>query len=187
MTADGRSSLEDACNDLIAEAAALTEQLRVKKLRSLNVLERPFVIYNDLVALAAQVTDMPFAALTFIDDTTTTIACSFEAEGSSYIELPPLMERCDTVCNTTIITPQKVNIILDTHLDVRFENHSKVKDGTVRFYCGVPLTTEDGYAIGSLCVFDDKPRTIEEGPVKALQALARTILQIAQLNSVKLY
>ena len=57
----------------------------------------------------------------------------------------------------------------------------------MRFYCGVPLTTEDGYAIGSLCVFDDKPRTIEEGPVKALQALARTILQIAQLNSVKLY
>ena len=187
MTADGRSSLEDACNDLIAEANALTEQLRVKKLRALNVLERPFVIYNDLVALAAQVTDMPFAALTFIDTDTTTIACCFESEGATHLEIPPIMERCDTVCNVTIITPQKVNIVLDTHLDVRFENHSKVKDGSVRFYCGVPLTTEEGYAIGSLCVFDNKPRTIEEGPVKALQALARTILQIAQLNSVKLY
>ena len=187
MTADGRSSLEDACNDLIAEANALTEQLRVKKLRALNVLERPFVIYNDLVALAAQVTDMPFAALTFIDTDTTTIACCFESEGATHLEIPPIMERCDTVCNVTIITPQKVNIILDTHLDVRFENHSKVKDGTVRFYCGVPLTTDDGFAIGSLCVFDNKPRTIEEGPVKALQALARTIMQIALLNSVKLY
>lgn len=187
MTADGRSSLEDACNDLIAEANALTEQLRVKKLRALNVLERPFVIYNDLVALAAQVTDMPFAALTFIDTDTTTIACCFESEGATHLEIPPIMERCDTVCNVTIITPQKVNIVLDTHLDVRFENHSKVKDGSVRFYCGVPLTTEEGYAIGSLCVFDNQPRTIEEGPVKALQALARTIMQIALLNSVKLY
>ena len=166
MTADGRSSLEDACNDLIAEANALTEQLRVKKLRALNVLERPFVIYNDLVALAAQVTDMPFAALTFIDTDTTTVACCFESEGATHLEIPPIMERCDTVCNATIITPQKVNIVLDTHLDVRFENHSKVKDGSVRFYCGVPLTTEEGYAIGSLCVFDNKPRTIEEGPVR---------------------
>lgn len=186
MTADGRSSLEDACNDLIAEANALSDQLRSKKLRALNVLERPFVIYDDLVALAAQVCDMPFAALTFVDLEKTTVASCFMPDTEEPF-LPVLMERCDTVCNTTIITPSKVNLVLDTHLDMRYANAGPVKSGQVRFYCGVPLVTEDGVAIGALCVFDNKPRTLAEDKVLSLQALARTVMSIVVLNSVKLY
>lgn len=186
MTADGRSSLEDACNDLIAEANALSDQLRSKKLRALNVLEKPFVIYDDLVSLAAQVCEMPFAALTFVDVDKTTVASCFMPDTEEPF-LPVLMDRCDTVCNTTIITPSKVNLVLDTHLDMRYANVGPVKEGKVRFYCGVPLVTEDGVAIGALCVFDNKPRTLHEDKVLSLQALARTIMQIVVLNSVKLY
>lgn len=186
MTADGRSSLEDACSDLIAEANALADQLRSKKLRALSVLERPFEIYDDLVSLAAQVCEMPFAALTFVDVEKTTVACCFMPDDAEPF-LPTLMDRCDTVCNTTIITPTKVNLVLDTHLDIRYADVGPVKEGKVRFYCGVPLVTEDGVAIGALCVFDNQPRTLAEDKVLSLQALARTVMQIAALNSVKIY
>lgn len=187
MTADGRSALEIACAEMITEANELSDQLRSKKLRSLNILEAPSIIYDDLVRLAAQVCGMPSAALTFIDTEHAIVANCFTPPDREQFPTPLVMDRCESVCNTTIITPNDVNIVLDARLDVRFMNLPSAKCGAMRFYCGVAVVTEDGVPLGSLCVFDTIPRTIDEDQVQALKALARTIMQVILLNSVKPY
>lgn len=59
-----------------------------------------------------------------------------------------------------------------------------------RSYLGVPLTTSDGYNIGSLCVFDSKPREFDEREVEIIKQFAQLVIeqldvqQIAKLDAV---
>ena len=63
-------------------------------------------------------------------------------------------------------------IIEDARIDPVFKNHVAVRDGSVVAYLGIPLVDHDGNAIGTLCVFDDKPRLWSTGHVQVLSDLA---------------
>ena len=50
----------------------------------------------------------------------------------------------------------------------------------LRFYAGALLKTEDGHAIGTICVLDYKVRALTERQTDAMRRLARQVM--AQLN-----
>jgi GAF domain-containing protein len=41
-----------------------------------------------------------------------------------------------------------------------------------RFYAGAPVIDADGFALGSLCVIDHRPHTLDENQLRSLRALA---------------
>ena len=50
-------------------------------------------------------------------------------------------------------------------------------DGTevalvIRFYAGAPVVDADGFALGSLCIMDQKPRKLNPEETKILSSLA---------------
>ncbi len=62
-------------------------------------------------------------------------------------------------CDHAIRTPDTLMIVADAREDARFADNPLVTgEMGVRFYAGQPLVTKSGYAIGSICVLDDKPR-----------------------------
>ena len=72
-------------------------------------------------------------------------------------------------------------IVQDTLEDPRFrENALVVGEPRIRFYAGAPLTSEDGFALGTLCVIDREPRELDEEQKHALKSLAR--LALAQME-----
>ena len=90
----------------------------------------------------------------------------------------PETPRSISFCDHAIRTPDEVMVVLDARTDDRFRDNPLVTgDPGIIFYAGAPLVTTDGYAIGTLCVLDNKPRTeFTEIERSILQDLARGVM-----------
>lgn len=71
------------------------------------------------------------------------------------------IDREDTVCTYAIIEDE-VTVIEDLTTDPRFSDNEALLNTSIRFYAGTPVTTDDGQAIGTFCVYDDSPRTFSD-------------------------
>jgi signal transduction histidine kinase len=64
-------------------------------------------------------------------------------------------------------------IVDDAHEDDRFRSFANVTGAPfIRFYAGVPLVSDEGYVLGSVCVIDREPRSIGDRQVAMLGDLA---------------
>lgn len=76
-------------------------------------------------------------------------------------------------------------VIPDLKIDERFRTADFGPSGCApsRFYAGVPITTNDGAAIGSYCVLDDKPRS-DLNPVllRFMEHVAATVMSHLELT-----
>ncbi|MHA7208560.1 GAF domain-containing protein [Arthrobacter sp. MDT1-65] len=80
-----------------------------------------------------------------------------------------------SLCAVTIAADRTL-VIPDARQHLTYREHPLVTGGPkVRLYAGHPLTTPDGWRIGSLCVMDDKPREFTENDVRDLRAFAQHV------------
>lgn len=86
--------------------------------------------------------------------------------------------RDQSFCSHTI--SQRSPLIVGNALeDDRFKhNPLVVGDPKIRAYAGVPLMTEDGFALGSLCAIDTRPRDFTDDQMAALKDLADTVMDL---------
>jgi GAF domain-containing protein len=78
-------------------------------------------------------------------------------------------ERSAALCHHTIRQSGAL-VVPDTLDDERF-----APVPAVRFYAGFPVESPDGYRVGTLCVYDSLPRTIDEAGVSLLRDLAKLV------------
>jgi PAS domain S-box-containing protein len=82
---------------------------------------------------------------------------------------------------THAILNSEITIVEDALKDVRFrESPLVVGDPNIRFYAGAPLTTADGFNIGTLCVIDRVPRILTPTQASSLSVLARLVAAYVQ-------
>ena len=71
--------------------------------------------------------------------------------------------------------------IKDSRTDERFHDNPLVTSApNVIFYAGAPLITPEGYKIGTICVIDNKPSSLNETQKEQLRIIAQQI--VAQLE-----
>jgi adenylate cyclase len=151
---------------------------RLAALRALNIFDSaPEIAYDEIVELAAQICDCPFAYISFIDDDRRWLKARYGLS-SEMIEAP----RANAVCATTICGAE-VLVVPDMKRDPRFENSPMVVGGPrCRFYCGMPLITDEGYALGTLCVMDFEPRQLTFEQTESLRRLSHQVLTQLELR-----
>ncbi|MDQ8014986.1 MAG: ATP-binding protein [Flavobacterium nitrogenifigens] len=150
------------------------ELQRLAALKRYNILDTlPDDAFDDATRLVSYICGVPIAHISFIDEDRQW----FKSEiGIGVSEVP----REITFCNYTILDTEIVEIN-DTHINERFKDDPNVTGGfNVRFYAGVPLTTPDGYNIGTICAIDHVVKELNDNQRNALSIIAKHV--IAQLE-----
>jgi anti-sigma regulatory factor (Ser/Thr protein kinase) len=148
----------------------MDESARLAALRRYRILDTdPERAFDDLTLLASQLCGVPIAAITLIDDDRQWFKSRI---GLSISETA----RNVSFCTHAIQTPNEIMVVPNVLEDRRFVNNPfVVGDPLIRFYAGAPLVTEDGHALGTLCVIDKVPRLLTPGQTQALDALRRQV------------
>jgi GAF domain-containing protein len=146
------------------------EEARVSTLEKYAILDTdPEAAFDDLAQLASFVCKTPIALISLIDGDRQWFKSRV---GLSVTET----SRDVAFCSSAILQPD-VFVVPDALQDDRFrDNPLVVSEPHIRFYAGAPLITEDGYALGTLCVIDQKPRELAADEKEALKALSRLVL-----------
>ncbi|MBE9204635.1 GAF domain-containing protein [Synechocystis salina LEGE 06099] len=145
------------------------EQQRLAHLQNLNILDTPSdEKFERITRLLCRVLDMPVAAISLIDENRQWFK---SIRGSDLTETP----RCISFCAHTILE-DRILIIPDALSDPRFDDNPLVIDPPhIRFYAGHPLKMLDNIHVGTLCVYDTKPREISDDDIQFLEDLSVTV------------
>ncbi|MFV8752232.1 ATP-binding protein [Nannocystaceae bacterium ST9] len=148
-------------------ASSLHEVARLRVLHRHAVLDGPREsAFDDLVELAALTLRVPIALISLVDrDRQWFLARhGLDLEGSP---------RAGSPC-ARVIEEGRTVVVPDALADPRFRDHPMVAgEPSMRFYAGVPLTTREGFMLGSLCVIDRRVRELEPSELAQLELIAR--------------
>ncbi|AOC97200.1 Autoinducer 2 sensor kinase/phosphatase LuxQ [Flavobacterium anhuiense] len=153
------------------------ELQRLAALKRYNILDTlPDDAFDDATKLVAYICGVPIAHISFIDENRQW----FKSEiGIGVSEVP----REISFCQYTILD-SKMTEINDTLLNDRFKDDPNVTGGfNIRFYAGVPLTTPDGYNIGTLCAIDHEAKVLNENQRNALSIVAKHVITSLELST----
>ena len=62
------------------------------------------------------------------------------------------------------------------------KSNTRTVTPNIRFYVGAPLINANGFALGTLCLVDFEPRTIDYEKVEAIRVLARQVVAHLELR-----
>jgi adenylate cyclase len=152
---------------------------RLEALKTYAIVDTlPEAGFDEIAELAAQICDCPVALVSFVD-------ASRQWMKAKYGPLPADLSECPreiSVCRATVCIDDILHVP-DLTKDRRFNTSPLVTEGLcLRFYCGVPLITRDGHALGSLCVVDFKPRELTFEQQEALRRLSRQTMVHLELR-----
>lgn len=131
-------------------------------------------LLDDLVEVAAEVCDVPFAAVLLVGaDEQETVATTG----------PDLDVLRDEGFSGHVIEDAGVLVVEDAAEDERFRDVPYVRDDPrVRFYAGAPVEDADGHRLGTVSVMDDEPRHVDESTRRDLARLGRQAGAILEMG-----
>lgn len=152
---------------------------RINALQAYNILDSlTEKDYDDITLMASIICDVPIALVSFVDKDRQWFKSNLGLKSKS-------TAREDSFCSHAIESPTEPFIIKDSRKDERFKNNPLVLgDPNIVFYAGVPIVTEDGLGLGTVCIIDNKPRELTPNQVTALKMLSNQAMNLLQLRKV---
>jgi diguanylate cyclase (GGDEF)-like protein/PAS domain S-box-containing protein len=150
-------------------ASLAAEAERLASLRRMDLLDTAAEPeFDELVELAAAICGTPMGLITLVDEHRQWFKA---AQGIGVRETPIDVSFC-----LHAIRQPGIFVIEDAADDARFaQNPLVLGEPHVRFYAGIPIHSPDGLAVGTLCVVDNKPRTLSQTQTATLHVLGRQV------------
>ncbi|QDU32478.1 Phosphoserine phosphatase RsbP [Poriferisphaera corsica] len=152
---------------MVAPIKPPNEIERIADLRAARILDTPRELrYDQIVKLACTIADTSMSYIALIDSDRQWLKAkcglTFNQTG-----------REESFCGHTILRDEPL-IIQDATKDPRFQNNPLVTgEPYIRFYAGFPLAGPNGYNIGTLCIADTKPKSLNTQQQQVLRELAK--------------
>ena len=150
------------------------ESQRLRALHRRRLLDAPREpAFDRLARVAASIFDVPYVSIGLVDHDRVYFAAE-RGIGLDEIRLEPGL--CDT-----IVKSKQPLYLRDARLDPISANNSLVTGPLgLRFYAGIPLMSADGYCLGSMCIFDRKPRDLNLSERRMLFDLAESAVDLIE-------
>jgi GAF domain-containing protein len=149
---------------------------RLSALRESEILDtQAEKVFDDLTRLAVYICKTPMALITLLDSDRQWFKSRINVSESE-------TSRDISFCAHAILQTDTF-IVPNALEDNRFNDNPMVtSEPHIRFYAGAPLTTIDGYKLGTLCVIDKVPRILSDGQLTALKALSYQVTTQLELR-----
>jgi signal transduction histidine kinase len=159
----------------------IRERERIKELKSYSILDTlPEKDYDNLTSIAAGICDTPVSLVSLLDEKRQWFKSH---HGIDAIET--LKEY--SFCAHAINDQNNILIVEDARNDERFHDNPLVTGKPyVIFYAGVPLISDHGLPLGTLCVIDHKPNRLDQNQKASLFALSNQVMNLLKLRKRKL-
>lgn len=155
---------------------ALRDLERDHEVSRYDLLGRSHPQLDDLVRLAADLTDMPVAAINLMQaGSQVTVAAVGVATG--------VCARSDSMCNQVLYAGRPVEVP-DASVDPRWTDNPFVNGerDSFRFYFAQQLVSPRGIVVGTLCLFDHVRRELDVAQLVQLDKIAHWIVDILELR-----
>lgn len=147
------------------------ENERINKLKFFDLLKLKKDPQLDIFAEAAcLIADCPASLIGMMESDTQVIQSCIGLAFDS-------VDRKSTLCQYSIASGEVV-VIEDTLSDERSSDNPLIIEGGIRFYAGIPLIDNEGFALGTLCVIDFKPKTLSEKQISTLQKIGTAVTNL---------
>jgi len=149
---------------------------RVEALRKYDILDTPLDgNFDRITELAATIFKVPIAIISLVD----TERIWFK----SHYGIPVnQLDRDPGLCASAILS-KDVYIVEDALEDPRtLANPLVAGDFGLRFYAAAPLTTEDHYNLGTLCIIDKAPRLFTDKEREILEQLGKIVMDEMEMR-----
>ena len=163
---------------MLKPATPHDEEARIATLRALIILDTdPEEKFDMLTHYAASQFAVPIALISLVDTNRQWFKsrCGLDASETG---------RDVSFCGHAILADD-ILLVRDAHLDPRFADNPLVTGAPfIRFYAGCPLKMTNGQNIGTLCLIDHRPRSLDDWEKQHLRDLAR--LAAAEIQGLEL-
>lgn len=152
------------------------EKERLERLLSYHIMDTaPESDFDDIVELASSICDVPISVISLLDANRQWFKAK---KGLDALET----QRDLSFCGHVVLTAELLEIEDATKDNRFFDNPYVMGDPNICFYAGMPLQTNDGLTLGTLCVMDKKPHLLTNTQREALQVLARQVINNMELR-----
>jgi sigma-B regulation protein RsbU (phosphoserine phosphatase) len=154
----------------------LEETNRMAAVGRYDVLDTPpDGAFDRITALASRLLQVPISIVSIVD----TDRIWFKSRHGIDVEQ---IDREPGLCASAIMQDGPW-LVTDAAADPRtMANPLVAGEMGLRFYAGVPLVTQDGYRLGTLCVIDQHPRELTDHEVATLEDLAALVMHELELR-----
>jgi diguanylate cyclase (GGDEF)-like protein/PAS domain S-box-containing protein len=145
------------------------ESARLKALHSLQLLDTAGEeVFDRVTRLAAKLLSVKISLFSLIDEDRQWF--------KSCVGLAVNQTARDIAFCSHAILEETALVVRDAMLDERFATNPLVTgDPGIRFYAGIPIRSRSGYAIGTFCAIDSRPREFSMEDLQTLQDLAAIV------------
>jgi GAF domain-containing protein len=153
----------------------LNDSDRLEAVRETGLLDaEEDAAFERLVAIAAKALNASKSAITLL-----------ESHRQYFVSRTGFDQREDPIARSFCqyaASMAKTMVISDTSSDPILKDNPAARGG-IRSYLGVPLITQDGHALGTVCVFGDEPREWSADDVAVLTELSRSVMTEIELRA----